>query len=353
MWITSSPSAVKAPTRVALGNFDGVHLGHREVIRPILSPEASDSEPDALDYAVSDLTTLQWIEGYSDTPFSLLQDSAVAPLPGDRPVSTVLTFYPHPQEYFSGQSRPLLTPIAEKVILLRQLGVEQLILLPFNQALASLSPEDFINKILLQHLQAQHISVGRDFRFGHRRLGTVQDLSAIASAQGIQVTVADLKRTGDERISSSRIRAALAAGHLTDAEELLGRPYRLMGRVVEGQKLGRTLGFPTANLELPADKFLPCYGVYSVWVYGLNPEPLRPHPGVMNLGYRPTVDGQSPSIEVHLLGWRGDLYGLTLTVALDRFLRPEQRFDSLEQLKQQIQADAAAATAALSVGNHP
>mgnify|MGYP006280084095 FL=1 len=207
------------------------------------------------------------VQGYSDTHFSLLGATTTEDLPiGTVPVSTVLTFHPHPQEYFSGHARPLLTPLAEKVIQLRRLGVEQLVLMPFNQSLASLSPEAFVEKILLQHLQAQHISVGQDFRFGQGRRGTVEDLRAIARAYGTEVTIVDLKQIHNQRISSSRIRAALDAGNLSEVEILLNRPYCLMGRVVTGQKLGRTLGFPTANLELPADKYLPRQGVYSVWV---------------------------------------------------------------------------------------
>lgn len=353
MWITSSPSTARVPTQIALGNFDGVHLGHREVIRPVLRDAAAATWPDAIDRSASNLSALDWVRGYSDLRFSLLDDSSeLELLPAQGPVSTVLTFYPHPQEYFSGQPRSLLTPLAEKIIQLRQLGVEQLILLPFNQDLANLSADDFVHKILLQHLQAEHISVGRDFRFGQHRQGTVDDLRTIAGAAGVAVTIADLKRIGDERISSSRIRSALAVGDLPSAEKLLGRPYRLVGRVAAGQKLGRTLGFPTANLVLPADKFLPRDGVYSVWVYGIEPNSRQAHPGVMNLGYRPTVDGRTRSVEVHLLQWSGNLYGATLTVVLNRFLRPEQQFDSLDQLKTQIQADAIAAMNSLAVGNH-
>jgi riboflavin kinase/FMN adenylyltransferase len=263
-------------------------------------------------------------------------------------IPTVVTFYPHPQEFFSGQARPWLTPLEEKAALLKQLGVQQLVLLPFNRELAQLPPETFVTEVLLGRLQARHISVGADFRFGHRRAGDVALLEKLAIQRGVKVTVVDLAQSEGDRISSSRIRQALWAGDVAQAEQLLGRPYRLIGRVVQGQQLGRTLGFPTANLRLPPEKFLPRTGVYSVRVFGVPGQPATEGlPGVMNLGVRPTVDGQTQTIEVHLLNWQGNLYGAQLTVALRGFLRPEQRFESLEHLKAQIQADCAAALAVL------
>jgi riboflavin kinase/FMN adenylyltransferase len=266
---------------------------------------------------------------------------------GFSPIPTVVTFYPHPQEFFSQQSRPWLTPLDEKAMTLKSLGVRQLVLLPFNQALATLQPEAFVQEILLDRLQAKHISVGADFRFGADRMGTVDLLQQLADQRGISVTVLALAQAGGDRISSSRIRQALCAGDLETVHQLMGRPYALRGRVVTGQKLGRQLGFPTANLQIPEDKFLPRTGVYSVKVYGVPKATGVSIPGVMNLGVRPTVAGQTQTVEVHLLNWSGDLYGQTLTVTLESFLRPEQRFDSLEHLKAQIQADCQAAQAIL------
>lgn len=258
--------------------------------------------------------------------------------------ATVVTFSPHPQEYFSGVPKPLLTPIAEKTWQLAQMGIEQLVMLPFNLALAELRPEAFVAQILIKGLQAERISVGSDFRFGKDRCGDAQMLERIAARYGVPVTQVPLKHEKGDRISSSRIRQALQSGHLEVATRLLGRPYLLTGRVVRGQQLGRTLGFPTANLQLPADKYLPRTGVYSVRVYGIDTEPW---PGVMNIGHRPTVSGQTLSVEVHLLGWSGDLYGQMLTVSLEGFVRAEQKFDSLEQLKAQIAADCRVAIAML------
>lgn len=319
MWITSSLTTVLTPTAVALGNFDGVHLGHRQVIQPVV-------------------------------PSRPLGES------GQLLHSTVVTFHPHPQEFFSGQPRRLLTPVHEKAVLLKALGVDQLILLPFDRELASLSPEQFVEQILLDQLKARRISVGLDFHFGRGRTGTAADLQAIAASRGVEVMIAQLKSLDGERISSSAIRQALQAGNLALSNHLLGRPYSLVGRVFQGQQLGRKLGFPTANLKLPPEKFLPKLGVYAVRVHICQPGDSRALlatptlPGVMNLGYRPTVDGTTQVVEVHLLDWSGDLYDQTIVVSLEKFLRPEQKFASLEDLKAQIQVDCDSARKVLTGG---
>lgn len=261
---------------------------------------------------------------------------------------TVVTFDPHPQAFFTGQHRAMLTPRSEKVMQLQRLGVQQLVLLPFDRELADLSPQQFVEEILVKGLQAGQISVGQDFRFGHRRAGTAQDLQTIAARYGVSVTVVALQSCGGERISSSQIRAALEQGNIEVANRLLGRFYTLTGPVTLGQQLGRKLGFPTANVQVPADKFLPKLGVYAVRVWAKAPHEISGLPGVLNLGYRPTVAGQHLSIEVHLLDWSGDLYGQTLTISLEKFLRAEQKFPSLEALKSQIQADCLAAQTILA-----
>lgn len=374
MWITSSPKAAKAPAIIALGNFDGVHLGHQRVMAKILPDRQSlASSLSQRLFCYPSITALHGgllAAGYSHvpeqfcTPQSVTASGLEAKLSVEQPpyapptpsyqranadsapltYATVVTFFPHPQEYFSGTARPLLTPLVEKTWLLAQLGIQQLVLLPFDQALANLTPEDFVVKLLIEQLQAKSISVGSDFRFGKGRSGDAAGLSAIASQYGIPVIQAPLREEAGARISSSRIRQALQLGELDMAAHLLGRPYSLTGKVVPGQQLGRTLGFPTANLKLPPDKYLPRMGVYGVQVHGPAPEPL---PAVMNIGYRPTVEGQALAVEVHLLNWSGDLYGQFLTVTLECFLRPEQRFDSLAQLQAQIAQDAQAAIACL------
>ncbi len=302
MWVTSSLTKALKPTAVALGNFDGVHRGHQQVIQPVLQQ-------------------------------------------GGEVVSTVVTFNPHPQEFFTGKRRSLLTPQSEKVEQLERLGVEQLVLLPFDRELACLSPQEFVEKILVQQLRSQSISVGQDFCFGKGRTGTVTDLSAIASNYGIPTTIVPLHNCEGERISSSAIRQALEQGKLARAKLLLGRAYSLVGTVVTGKQLGRTIGFPTANIDLPIEKFLPCNGVYAVKVYIA--EDKSPVAGVMNIGNRPTVNGTNQSVEVYLIDWSGDLYGKVITVELEQFLRPEQKFESLDALKNQIKIDCDRAKATL------
>lgn len=310
MWVTSSLATVLTPTAVALGNFDGVHRGHRQVVQPVLKNRAIVGAEKHLH-------------------------------------STVVTFCPHPQEFFAEQRRPLLTPLNEKIAQLKQMGLEQLVSLPFNRELASLTPEQFVEGILVKQLQAAHISVGSDFCFGRRRSGTSKDLQGIAARYGINVTIAPLELIDGERISSSAIRQALQQGDLQVANRLLGRPYSLIGQVVRGQQLGRTIGFPTANLHVSPEKFIPRQGVYAVQVqvYKTEAGSSEVIPGVMNIGYRPTVEGTQQTIEVHLLEWSGDLYGQTVSVHLEAFLRPEQKFAALDDLKAQIQADCEAAKA--------
>jgi riboflavin kinase/FMN adenylyltransferase len=313
VWVTSSLTTILTPTAVALGNFDGVHLGHRQVIQPVLPSEEAH-----------------------------VGDEHLHP--------TVVTFHPHPQEFFSGQPRYLLTPLSEKSTLLKAMGIEQVILLPFNKELATLTPEEFVEKVLVQKLQAKRVSVGLDFCFGQQRAGTAADLQAIAATYGIKVAIAPLRNLEGERISSSAIRQALQAGNLQTANRLLGRSYSLVGNVTQGQQLGRTIGFPTANLQLPPEKFLPRLGVYAVRVHlheGESNSSITAGPalGVMNVGFRPTVDGKTQVVEVHLFDWAEDLYGRTLMVSLEKFLRPEQKFASLTDLKAQIQADSTSAKA--------
>lgn len=343
MWVTSSLATALKPTTVALGNFDGVHRGHQQVIEPILK------ELKASQAAV----TLPAVDGQSQFEnFSGLNCKegfkSKATGRAGHPYATVATFNPHPREFFSGKTWKLLTPPAEKIQQLSRMGVEQLVRIPFDRELASLSPQHFVEKILVQQLAVRHVSVGADFHFGHQRTGTAIELQAIASCYGIDVTIVSLQTCQGERISSSLIRQSLQQGDISQANRLLGRPYTLTGVVVKGQQLGRTIGFPTANLQLPTEKFLPKQGVYGVRVYRPSLTlPLSSQLGVMNIGQRPTVDGTHLTVEIHLLDWSGDLYGQTLTVSLEQFVRPEEKFASLDALKTQIQADCAAARAFL------
>lgn len=376
MWVTSSCTAALTPTAVALGNFDGLHLGHRQVIEPILNPSWVNASKASWEKGISatlghketliqgemdELSRREMILGSRVLPTEDYQREEIGPGAKKSVCPTVVTFNPHPQEFFTGQPRKLLTPLTEKIELLREMGVKQLLLLPFDRDLAALTPVAFVEEILVRQLHVHSVSVGWDFRFGQGRTGTATDLQEMVAGYGIEVTAVPVCSRGKERISSSAIRQYLAEGALGPVNQLLGRAYRLTGVVVQGQQLGRTLGFPTANLQLPPEKFLPRFGVYAVRVWvkqevqqitmtealqaGVNVlgagNPALPYPvfGVMNIGCRPTVAGESPTVEVHLLDWGEDLYGKTLTVSLEQFLRPEQKFPSLEALKAQIQAD--------------
>lgn len=332
MLITTSLANAATPTTVALGNFDGIHRGHRQVIQPILKADLMAESPE---------------KNHPTTGGGF----AIASNKIQPPYSTLVTFRPHPVEFFTGKAKKLLTPIEEKIPLLESLGVEQLVLLRFDEILAAMTPVEFVEEILVRHLQARRISVGWDFRFGRKRAGGAKDLKAIAAGYGIEVTlVSPYNCENGERIGSSSIRQFLELGNVERSNKLLGRPYTLIGRVIPGEKLGRTLGFPTANLKLPTEKFLPRYGVYAVEVFLAElTDSSIPLLGVMNIGCRPTVQGQEPTVEVHLLDWSGDLYGQTLTVQLKQFLRPEQKFASLEELKAQIKQDCAVARARLKV----
>ncbi|MEM1366996.1 MAG: bifunctional riboflavin kinase/FAD synthetase [Cyanobacteria bacterium P01_H01_bin.15] len=310
IWVTSQLSKALRPTAIALGNFDGLHRGHQRVMQPMVD----------------------WCRA----------NAGVVP--------TLVTFNPHPREYFSGESYQLLTPVREKAQILSALGIRQLIRLPFTAALAALTPQAFIETILYEQLQVHHISVGADFRFGVNQTGDASTLHQVAERLGIEVTIAALFR-GDldlpERISSTQIRQAIANHELPLVEQMLGRPYHLAGEVMTGQQLGRKLGFPTANLSLPTEKLLPPLGVYAVKVnieHGSDS-----CPGVLNLGHRPTVEGLALTAEVHLLDWQGDLYGQYLTVSLEKYLRAEQKFDSLDALKRQIYQDCQTAKQVLSL----
>lgn len=286
---------------IALGNFDGIHLGHQKVIKPILQEPISKTLIPAL-----------------------------------------VTFIPHPQEFFSGERKKLLTPINEKAKILEKLGIQELILLPFERELANFTPLKFVQEILLEKIKADFVSVGEDFCFGYKRQGKAKDLESLANQYNIQVNITPeqnfLINEQNIRISSSYIRDSLREGKIDLANQMLGRNYQIQGKVIEGQKLGRQIGFPTANLKIPPEKYLPQWGVYGVKVDipQLNQYDLS---GIINIGQRPTVGGENITVEVHLLSWQGDLYGQDLVVHLTNFIRPEKKFSSLDELKNQIALD--------------
>jgi riboflavin kinase/FMN adenylyltransferase len=284
-----------------IGNFDGVHLGHQAVLGQ-LAEKAGDLR-----------------------------------LP-----ATVITFEPHPQEHFSPDQAPTrLTRFREKVQALRRYAVDRVVVLRFDRRLANMAAEDFIRALLIEGLAVRYLVVGDDFRFGHRRQGDFHMLQAAGSQFGFQVVNMHTFSVDGERVSSTRVREALAKGDLATAEKLLGRPYRMYGRVAHGDKRGRLIGFPTANIHLHRRK-TPLTGVFAVEVYGLEAEPIV---GVANLGTRPTVDGTRVLLEVHLFDFDQDIYGRHVHVNFLHKLRDEQRFGSFEALKRQIERDAVDARA--------
>ncbi|MFQ6538279.1 MULTISPECIES: bifunctional riboflavin kinase/FAD synthetase [Aphanothece] len=293
-----TPQEARRPTAIALGSFDGLHRGHRRVIAAV----TGDQRPASL-------------------------------------VPTVVSFWPHPREVLHGETRLRLDLPSEKLELLEPLGIRQLVLVPFDRPLAALDPETFVDQVLVGQLDARVIAVGTNFRFGVDRRGDTATLQALGAVRGIRVEVLPMLSDGGERLSSSRIRRALAAGDLGEAQRLLERPYRFSGEVVAGRGLGRQLGWPTANLQVDGRKFLPLEGVYAAraqldgvgdWL-----------PAVMNLGLQPTVDPGAPSaVEVHLLDRVVELTGRRLRVEPLALLRGQQRFAGLEALSRQIGLDA-------------
>lgn len=289
---------------VAMGNFDGVHRGHRMVI-----------------------------------------DAARAARP-DAPLG-IVTFEPHPRSYFahaSGRTEPpfrLMNPEARTNRLAR-LGVSHVYELPFGPVLAQLSPEDFAREVLAEGLGVVHVAVGADFRFGCRRAGDVAALRTLGGALGFGVTEVPLLSPGGAPASSTAIRAALAEGCPRDAEAMLGHWHRIEGEVLHGEKRGRQLGYPTANMAVDG-LHLPKLGVYAVLADVLTGPHKGSYGGVASLGVRPMFGENTPNLETFLFDFSGDLYGEHLSIALVEYLRPEARFDGLEALIAQMRADEAEA----------
>ena len=292
---------VPAPTVLAVGNFDGVHRGHAALVARL---------------------------------GAVGRDGGLTP--------TVLTFEPHPREFFSPESAPArLTTLREKLELLAECGAQQAMLCRFDTRFAALEAEEFIDQVLLGALRVRHVVVGDDFRFGRRRGGDFTLLEQAGRKRGFVVEAMGSVSVDGERVSSSGVREALAGGDMERAARLLGRPYIIDGKVVHGDKVGRQLGFRTANIRIKHNP-LPMTGVFCVEVGGLGERPL---PGVANLGIRPTLGGTRPLLEIHLFDFDRDIYGAHLSVRFVHKLRDEQRFPNFDALKAQIAADAAAARA--------
>ncbi len=293
---------------VAIGNFDGVHLGHQAVLA------AAVAKARALDGSAA-----------------------------------VLTFEPHPRMFFRPDSEPFrLTPLRPKAHAIEALGIDVMVVLAFDRALSEKSAEDFVDDVLMIGMAASHAVVGSDFVFGHDRLGTVDRLIEMGGRVGFSVTaLAPVAGPDGTVYSSTAIRDALKAGEPRRAAALLGRAWEIEGRVEHGEARGRQLGFPTANIGL-GDYLRPAFGVYAVEAGIDQGAATEWHRGIANLGRRPTVAGLVERLEVHLFDFGGDLYGRHLRVRLVEFLRPEKKFDGLDALRAQIARDSAEARAILA-----
>ncbi|WP_374483537.1 bifunctional riboflavin kinase/FAD synthetase [Zoogloea sp.] len=287
---------------LTIGNFDGVHRGHQALLAKLTAKARSTGLP-----------------------------------------ASVLTFEPHPREYFAHENRPRrLTSLREKIELLAAQGVDRLYIGRFNARFASLTAEQFIEDILIRGLGVRDLMIGDDFRFGKGRKGDFAMLQQAGQTAGFTVEAMHTLVHEGERVSSSAIREALAEGDMPHAARLLGRPYSISGRVMHGDKIGRTIGFPTANIQLK-HRSPPLMGIYTVSVDGLAD---KPWPGVASIGVRPTInDAGRATLEVHLFDWSADCYDAHLRVNFLRKQRDEERYDSLEALTAQIARDAEEARA--------
>jgi riboflavin kinase/FMN adenylyltransferase len=289
---------------LTVGNYDGVHLGHQHMIR-VLKERAA-----ALGCA-----------------------------------SAVLVFEPSSKEFIDpAGAPPRLTRWREKYLALAALGVDRLVTLRFDDDMRAMSPQCFVEKLLVADLNVRHVVVGDDFRYGARAEGTIHSLRAAGASHGFGVEQVDAFIVDGMRVSSTAIRERLEAGDCTGAARLLGRRYRMIGRVAHGERLGRTLGFPTANLRLMRRKS-PLWGILAVRVHGID---VRALDGVASLGTRPTVNGVEPLLEVHIFDFDGDIYGRAIEVEFIAKLRAELKFDSVDLMQVQMKVDAAQARDLLS-----
>jgi len=297
MRITHGFRPLGMPHAVTIGNFDGLHLGHQAM-----------------------LARLQDVARTRDLP------------------SCVLSFEPHPREFFAPEQAPArLSSLREKAECLQRVGIDRLHVFRFDRAFSALTAQAFIEQVLGRTLQARYVLVGDDFRYGAKRAGDFALLQQAGQSLGFDAEFLPTVEVAGERSSSTAVRQALAAGELEHAARLLGRPYSISGRVVHGDKLGRDIGFPTANIQLKHNR-PPLQGIFAVEVCGLNGEPL---PGVASLGKRPTVKGADavPVLEVHLFDFKAEIYGRRVRVDFLHKLRDEEKYPDLDSLVAQIRRD--------------
>ena len=294
------------PTVLTIGTFDGVHLGHQKIVERVV-------------------TTAR-------------QEGLLA---------TVFTFFPHPRMVVQhDKGLKLIHTLEEKKQLLQQLGVDLLVVQPFNEAFAQLTAEEFVSTILVQHLNVKKVIIGYDHRFGRNRTANIDDMRLFGEKYGFAVEEISVQEVDEVSVSSTKIREALNKGDVNTAEHYLGTPYSLTGRVVHGLKLGRTLGYPTANIQVTEEyKLIPKDGVYAVYSYIDG----RKVYGMMSIGKNPTIEGKGASIEVYFFDFDGNLYDQKLTIEFVQYLREEQKFATIDLLKKQLQDDETAARKAIAV----
>jgi riboflavin kinase/FMN adenylyltransferase len=297
MRITHGFTPLGTPHAVTIGNFDGLHLGHQAMLARLQDVARSRGLP-----------------------------------------TCVLSFEPHPREFFTPEQAPArLSSLREKAECLRRIGIDRLHVFRFDRAFSALTAEAFIEQVLGRTLQARYVLVGDDFRYGAKRAGDFALLGSLGHSLGFDAEYLPTVEVAGERASSTAVRQALAAGELDHAARLLGRPYSISGRVVHGDKLGRDIGFPTANIQLKHNR-PPLLGIFAVEVCGLNGEPL---PGVASLGNRPTVKNPdaAPVLEVHLFDFNAEIYGRRVRVDFLHKLRDEVKYPDLDSLVAQIRRD--------------
>ncbi len=292
-------------TILTLGTFDGVHIGHKKILERITQNTENGKYE-----------------------------------------SLVLTFFPHPRMVLQEKSEiKLLNTITEKSKLLEATGIENLIIHPFNESFSRLTAEEFVHSILVDQFHIQKIIIGHDHRFGRNRTANIDDLIAFGHEYGFEVEQISAQEIQDVSVSSTKIRIALSEGNMSLANDYLGYHYFLSGEVVQGKQLGRTIGFPTANIEINDEyKLIPKAGVYVVKVL-IDQKEVS---GMMNIGFNPTVDGQKQTIEVNLFDFDADIYGKKIQVSLLQYLREEQKFGSVDLLKEQLHLDRKNALAFLN-----
>lgn len=279
-----------------MGTFDGVHVGHRKILEKLTQNTENDEYE-----------------------------------------SLVLTFFPHPRMVLKGHSDvKLLNTLSEKIDLLEEIGVQNLVIHPFDETFSRLTAEEFVKTVLMDQFHIQKIIIGHDHRFGRNRTANIDDLIAFGKQYHFEVEQISVQEIDAVSISSTKIRNALTKGNMALANEYLGYEYFLTGTILKGKQLGRSIGFPTANLHIEENyKLIPQNGVYVVKSI-IKEKTIF---GMMNIGFNPTVAGENLSIEIHYFDFDADLYDQKISVSILEYLRPEQKFDSVELLKQQLKKD--------------